>query len=135
MAKFKIQKSATVNVGFDSTATIGGTGGLTSTTGNQIQAKVYLDGGSQGANGSILRAKGRGKFLVTDGTYTGVCTLVNKAGGSLAVGEMSIQATTIDPANYYVARLTNKFVINFSGVKSQWKFGSATADAVSIPGA
>jgi hypothetical protein len=189
MAKFKIQKSATVNVGFDSTATIGGTGGLTDTTGNQVQAKTYVTGGTQGANGSILRAKGRGKFLVTDasliqdedivaGNYyiitsvsntdwqalgapagasvgtifkagksgsglttdgvvnlIGVCTLVNKAAGSLAAGEMSIQATTSAPANYYVARLTNKFVINFSGVKSQWKFGAATADAVSIPGA
>ena len=135
MAKFKIQKSATVNVGFDSTAVIGGTGGLTSITGNQIQVKVYLSGGSQGANGSILRSKGRGKFLVTDGTRTGVCTLVNTAGGSLAVGQMSLQATTSAPANFYVARLTNKFVIDFSGNKYQWKFGSAAGSVVSIPGA
>lgn len=135
MAKFKIQKSATVNVGFDQSAVIGGTGGLTGISGNQIQAKVYLTGGSQGANGSILRSKGRGKFLVTDGTHTGVCTLVNAAGGALNVGEMSIQATTSAPANFYVARLTNKFVINFSGAKYPWKFGAATNGTVSIPGA
>jgi len=135
MAKFKIQKSATVNAGFDQSAVIGGTGGLTSISGNQIQVKVYLTGGSQGANGSILRQKGKGRFLVTDGTYTGVCTFANKAGGSLAVGEMSLTATTSAPATFYVYRLTNKFLIDFSGNKYQWKFGSATPTAVSIPGA
>ena len=135
MAKFKIQKSATVNQGFDQSAVIGGTGGLTSITGNQIQVKVYLTGGSQGANGSILRQKGKGRFLVTDGTYTGVCTFANKAGGSLAVGEMSLTATTAAPATFYVFRLTNKFLIDFSGNKYQWKFGAAAGAVVSIPGA
>ena len=132
MAKFKIQKSATVNVG---PGIVGGNGGLTSIDGNQIQCKVYLDGGSQGANGSILRQRGRGKFLVTDGTRVGVCTLVNKAAGSLAVGEMSIQATTSAPANFYASRLTNKFVRDFSGNKYVWKFGDADGDIVSLPGA
>jgi len=135
MAKFKIQKSATVNVGFDSTAAIGGTGGLTSISGNQIQVKVYLTGGSQGANGSILRQKGKGRFLVTDGTYTGVCTFVNKAAGSLAVGEMSITATPAIGGTFRIARLTNKFLIDFSGNKYQWKFGAASGAIVSIPGA
>jgi hypothetical protein len=135
MAKFKIQKSATVNVGFDSTAAIGGTGGLTSISGNQIQVKVYLNGGSANSNGSILRQKGKGRFLVTDGTRTGVCTFVNKAGGSLAVGEMSLTATTSAPATFYVYRITNKFLLDFDGNKYQWKFGAATSSAVSIPGA
>jgi hypothetical protein len=134
MAKFKIQKSATVNEYFDSTNVIGGTGGLTSITGTQIQPHVYIDEvGASSTTGSILRSKGRGKFLVTDGTYTGVCTLVNS--GTLAAGQMYIQATKADTTHFYVARLTNKFVIDFSGNKYQWKFGTATATAVSITGA
>ena len=135
MAKFKIQKSATVNVGFDSTAAIGGTGGLTSISGNQIQVKAYPYGGSTNSNSSILRAKGKSKFLITDGTYTDICTLVNKAGGSLAVHEMSITATPAVGGTFRVARLTNKFLIDFSGNKYQWKFGAAAGDVVSIPGA
>ena len=134
MAKFKIQKSATVNVGFDSTAVIGGTGGLNSISGNQIQVKAYPTGGSAG-NASILRQKGKSKFLVTDGTYTDVCTLVDKTVGSLAVKEMSITATPSAGSAFRVARITNKFVIDFSGNKYQWKFGAASPTAVSIPGA
>ena len=134
MAKFKIQKSATVNVGFDSTAVIGGTGGLTSISGNQIQVKAYPVGGSA-ANASILRQKGKSKFLVSDGTNVSVCTLVDKAVGSLAVGEMSITATPSVGGTFRIARITNKFVIDFSGNKYQWKFGAASNGVVSIPGA
>jgi len=135
MGKFKIQKDTYVNVGFDLTATIGGTGGLTSISGNQIQVKAYPYGGSANSNSSILRAKGRGKFLVTDGTHTDVCTLVNKAGASLAVHEMSITATPAVGSVFRVARLTNKFLIDFNGNKYQWAFGAASGDVVSIPGA
>lgn len=134
MAKFKIQKSDTVNSGFDNGSSIGGTGGLTSISGNQIQVKAYPTGGSAG-NASILRSKGLKKFLVTDGTNTSICTLVDKAVGTLAEGEMSITATDSGSSTFRVARITNKFLIDFSGNKYQWKFGAATSSAVSIPGA
>lgn len=134
MAKFKIQKSVTVNVGFDQSAVIGGTGGLTSISGNQIQVKAYPYGGSA-ANASIIRAKGKSKFLVSDGTNVDVCTLVDKAVGTLAVHEMSITATPAVGGTFRIARLTNKFVIDFNGNKYQWKFGSAAGSVVSIPGA
>mgnify|MGYP006269964521 CR=1 FL=1 len=42
MGKFKIQKGATVNQYFDAGNVIGGTGGLTSISGTQIQPSVYL---------------------------------------------------------------------------------------------
>ena len=69
---------------------IGGTGGLTSQTGQQIQPQVYLTGGSSTA-GSIVRQKGSRKFLVTDGTRTGVCSLVNSP--NLSAGQMNILVT------------------------------------------
>jgi hypothetical protein len=117
MAKFKIQKSATVNVGFDQSAVIGGTGGLTSISGNQIQVKAYPYGGSAG-NASILRSKGRSKFLVTDGTHTDICTLVDKAVGTLAVHEMSITATPAVGSTFRIARLTNKSIPAYRSNKS-----------------
>lgn len=70
MAKFKIQKSATVNQYADALNIIGGTGGLTTITGNQIQAQVNVVQTGTTANGSLLRARGRSKFLVADTSNT-----------------------------------------------------------------
>jgi hypothetical protein len=210
MAKFKIQKSATVNVGFDQSAVIGGTGGLTSISGNQVRSNVYITGGSL-LVGSILDQKGRAKFLVNDGTRTGQCTLTNLPAANLSAGQMSIGVDTavvtgnansyaggatttayvtfatsalagkapavgdyirstgitgnvvvaaysasnglgnatvtinsqtvsnVAATSFYIggyaARLSNKFVIDFSGNKYQWKFTDPTATTVRIPGA
>jgi len=68
MAKFKIQKSATVNQYADTNNVIGGTGGLTTISGNQVRANVYVAGASVPALGSLLRSKGKSKFLVNDVT-------------------------------------------------------------------
>lgn len=69
---------------------IGGTGGLTSLTGQQIQPQVYVTGGSS-TTGSIVRQKGAHKHLVTDSTNTGICTLVNSP--NLTAGQMNILVT------------------------------------------
>lgn len=70
MAKFKIQKSATVNQYADALNVVGGTGGLTTITGSQVQAQVNVVQTGTTANGSLLRARGRSKFLVADTTNT-----------------------------------------------------------------
>ena len=89
MAKFKIQKSATVNQYFDATNVIGGTGGLTSISGNQIRPNVFVTGSA--GYGSILAQKGRGKFLVQDASANkGQCTLANLPNANIAAGQMSI---------------------------------------------
>lgn len=69
-------------------AHIGGTGGLTSQAGLQLQPTVYLTGGSQ-TTGSIIAQKGAHKFRVTDGTRTGDCVLTNS--GTLTAGQMNLQ--------------------------------------------
>ena len=218
MAKFKIQKAATVNQFFDATNVIGGTGGLTSISGNQIRPNVYISGASAAGFGSILNQKGRAKFLVTNGTQTGQCTLVNVPNANLTSTQMSIgvdtavityanvsnggisssstyayviyqtanvsgpkspgagdylrgtgltgnvvvntvtantttgqsnanvslgQTQTVANTNSvasiysggFAARLTNKFVQDFSGLEYQWTFGNPTSTTVRIPGA
>lgn len=57
---------------------VGGTGGLTSQVGRQIAPTVKI-GSAGAAAGSIIAQKGTHKFRVTDGTNTGICTLVNLA--------------------------------------------------------
>jgi hypothetical protein len=69
---------------------VGGTGGLTSITGQQIQPQVFVTGGSS-TTGSIITQKGARKFRVTDGTLTGTCTLVNNP--NLNAAEMNILVT------------------------------------------
>jgi hypothetical protein len=116
MAKFKIQKSATVNQVFDSSAVIGGTGGLTSITGNQVRPNVYITGGSV-TTGSILAQKGRAKFLVNDGTHTGQCTLTNLPAANLSVGQMSIgidTAVVVGNANSYAGGATTTAYVTFA---------------------
>jgi hypothetical protein len=66
---------------------VGGTGGLTSQAGQQIQPQVFVTGGSS-LPGSILAQKGSHKFKVTDGTLTGKCTLTNSP--NLVAGQMNI---------------------------------------------
>jgi hypothetical protein len=98
-------------------AHIGGTGGLTSQAGNQIQPVVYITGGSQ-LTGSILAQKGSHKFQVTDGSLTGKCTLTNAS--TLTAGQMSIQVNTAvltsASANAYVASgaSTSAYVTGFT---------------------
>ena len=72
-------------------AFVGGTGGLTSQVGRQIQPTVFVTGGSS-QTGSIIAQKGRKSFRVTDGTITGDATLINS--GTLAAGQMNLFITT-----------------------------------------
>jgi hypothetical protein len=85
-------------------AFVGGTGGITSQTGRQIAPRVKVGGNAEAA-GSITLQKGAKKFRVTDGTNTGVCTLVNLATPT-AASTMSIRVDTATltagSANAYV---------------------------------
>jgi hypothetical protein len=130
MGKFKIQKSATVNVGFNFNGTvdssvIGSTGGNTNITGSQIQ--VYANIAAFDTNGDpdihsvstayIVAGRGRGKFLVNDGTYQGVCQLVDKIAANLLAGEMSNEAYRWNGNNIstlFISRMSNKFVWDFA---------------------
>lgn len=104
---------------------LGATGGLTSVAGNQIQPAVKIGAASAG-NGSIKAQKGSRKFLVTDGTNTGICTLVNKASGSLAANEMSITVTKADASTFYAKRITNRWVWDFNDNKYRYWTAAAT---------
>lgn len=106
-------------------AYVGGTGGLTSQTGRQIQPTVFVKGGSS-QTGSIKLQKGRKDFLVTDGTLTGQCQLVNS--GTLAAGQAYILVTKADSSTFYAARIDNKFVHDWAGNKYRYHLATATTN-------
>jgi hypothetical protein len=112
---------------------LGGVGGLTSLSGNQIQPTVKIGSASAG-NGSIIAQKGIRKFRVTDGTVTGTCTLVDLATPT-AANTMSIVVTKSDATTFRASRITNRFVYDFAGNKYRYKTGAATATFVSVASA
>ena len=92
MGKFKIQKSATVNVGYDYNSTVGGTGGNTGITGTQLTTWANINNAVRTAY--VVAARGRNSFLVNDGGNVGVCSLTNLLHQELTLGEMSVQVNT-----------------------------------------
>lgn len=118
--------------GVINTQPVGGVGGLTSIAGDQVQPRVKI-GAASNANGSIIRQKGRKKFLVTDGSNVGVCALVDKADGALAAGEMSITATRSTAATFRIKRISNRYVWDFDNKRYIWTFGTAQAATATAP--
>jgi hypothetical protein len=107
----------------------GAVGGIYTLAGPQIHAQVRV-AGQAAAEGGILRQKGAHKHYVQDENgYKGVCTLVNKAKASLAAGEMSITATKADSSTFYVKKISNRWVWDFSDNKYRyWHNGTATTN-------
>lgn len=92
-----------------------GTVGGDSAGTDEIQVRVKI-GSAAEADGWILRQKGRSKFLVTDGTNTGVCSLADLADSALTANTMTVTCTKQDTSTFRVAAIKNKRVIDFNGV-------------------
>lgn len=145
MGKFKIQKSATVNVGFDFSneidgSIIGGTGGNNSITGDQILVQANL---AVAQDNAYIVKGGVHKFLVSNGNTTTTCLLVNTDVGNLHAGQMSIQARQWSGTDgggsqfFYVSKMTNKFVWDFAEPlpnKYLWTGGESIAKLENGPG-
>lgn len=126
--KLKIAKNSTVDQHVSPTlvngTNVGGTGGLTSQAGQQIQPQVFVTGGSQ-TTGSILAQKGAHKFKVTDGTLKGITTLVNS--GGLSAGQMSIEVNA--------STITSATIATYSGGAPGFTYVTFTPSNVTGPAA
>ncbi len=130
----KIKESTTVDIGFNGVATLtapvvpvtfdgteyfgvvggGAGGGIATATYPTIKCRVKVGANSE-ADGYIVRQKGSTKYLVSDGTNVGVCVLVDKADGALGNNEMNITFTNTDSTATTIARLTNRWALDYSG--------------------
>lgn len=126
----KIAKSATIDSGFDNPAGSGNTygvvGGDTAFSTPTIECRVKI-GANAEANGWIVAQKGRRKFLVTDGTNTGVCVLANLADTTLTNDTMTITVTKEDASTVRLAYITNRWGIDFSNNRYVLTFNAAGA--------
>ncbi len=126
----KIKKSTTKDIGFNNFGeltnpvypaamsaseffgVVGGSDTVDTSAYPTVQVRVKI-GANAEANGYIIRQKGSIKYLVSDGTNTGVCTLANLADTALTANTMTI---TVDDnsTTFRVSRMTNKYVLDYS---------------------
>lgn len=66
------------------------------------------------ADGTIVRQKGAKKFLVTDGTNTGICVLSDLDDNNLANGTMTVCIES-DGKDIRLEYLSNKYGVDFNG--------------------
>jgi len=102
--------------------------------------RVRFHNGTASVNGYIVKQLGSKKFKCQEAgaSTTAICTLVNKADGSLAAGEMSIKARGDDGTTGgtvgYVSKMTARkmTVVDASGAiifVGPWNFSSSTTDS------
>ena len=94
--------------------------------GNEI--KVQFHNGTGSVPGWIVKQKGAKRFVCTDGTVEALCTLVDKASGALAAGEMSV--TVLDDAGTpkQVTKLSGRKVTVDTGESIKWTFETSVVD-------
>jgi hypothetical protein len=103
------------------------------TTANTIQANAWISTGGSGRVADILSQKGSRRYRVTNNEGTDVVRLVptgingnedannptvaavTSAGGPVAAGQMTIQASDSDGCTYWVGKLEGQTVLVFPG--------------------
>lgn len=78
-----------------------------------VKCRVKI-GANAEADGYIVRQKGTIKYLVSDGTNTGVCVLSNLAQGALTNNTMNIAFFATDSSEVLISKLSNKFALDYS---------------------
>ena len=95
--------------------------------GNEIKVRFRATGETE-ANGWITKQLGSKKFRCYDGTNTMDCYLVDKAQGTLAVGDMTITVKDDGGTARQVTKISGRMVTLDSGYKIAWNFTDATDD-------
>ena len=95
--------------------------------GNEIKVRFRATGETE-ANGWITKQLGSKKFRCYDGTNTMDCYLVDKAQGTLAVGDMTITVKDDGGTARQVTKISGRMVTLDSGDKIAWNFTDATDD-------
>ena len=98
--------------------------------GSQIPVTAFIPGAAE-ASGYIVKQRGTRKYEVTDGTNVGICRLVNKDLGTLAEGEMVIEATD-GTTTWQVTKLQNRTCILEGNMKRPWSLEAPIGDRVQL---
>ena len=95
--------------------------------GTEIKVRFRATGQVE-ANGWIVKQLGSKKFRCYDGTNTMDCHIVDKAQGTLAVGDMTITVKDDGGTARQVTKIAGRMVTLDSGDRIAWNFSNATDD-------
>jgi ribosomal protein S18 len=135
----KIKKSTTKDIGFNAwnaltnpvfpatfnaaqyegvVGGVGNGGGVATAAYPVVKCRVFITGQSE-EDGFIIRQKGSTKYLVEGASSgeQGVCVLANEAAAALTEGNMNISYSADDSTEVLIAKLTNKFALDYSDVR------------------
>jgi hypothetical protein len=101
----------------------GSTSGSVGTEGNNITINCQVGSNAESAQGIILSQRSVRTFKVNDAADAsgneGICTLVDKAAGSLGANEMSIVGF-VGGTSVRIAKMYNRTCRDFSNNRYQW---------------
>ena len=93
----------------------------------QVTAVKFAAGGEITTESHIVSQRSTSKFIVTDGSKTETCTLVNKSIGGLGASEFCINVTDSDGVTKQVTKLMNRKMQLEGGSNHKWARNSAGA--------
>jgi hypothetical protein len=101
--------------------------GAPTADGTEIKVRFRATGQVE-ANGWIVKQLGSKKFRCYDGTNTMDCHIVDKAQGTLAVGDMTITVKDDGGTARQVTKIAGRMVTLDTGARIAWNFSNATDD-------
>ena len=93
----------------------------------QVTAVKFAAGGEITTESHIVSQRSTSKFIVTDGSKTETCTLVNKSIGGLGASEFCINVTDSDGVTKQVTKLMNRKMQLEGASNHKWARSSAGA--------
>ena len=97
----------------------------------QVTAVKFAAGGEITTESHIVSQRSTKKFIVTDGSKTETCTLVNKSIGGLGAGEFCINVTDSDGVTKQITKMYNRKMQLESGSKHKWaRSATGTSSAI-----
>jgi len=97
----------------------------------QVTAVKFAAGGEITTESHIVSQRSTRKFIVTDGSKTETCTLVNKSIGGLGAGEFCINVTDSDGVTKQVTKLMNRKMQLEGATLHKWaRSSTGTSEAI-----
>ena len=95
----------------------------------QVTAVKFAAGGEITTESHIVSQRSTKKFIVTDGSKTETCTLVNKSIGGLGAGEFCINVTDSDGVTKQITKMYNRKMQLEGATKHKWSRDAAGASS------
>ena len=91
--------------------------------------RVRFHNGTASVDGAIVSQRGSKKFKCVDNAgTTAICSLVSKADGDLAAGEMTIKVANDAGQVLYVTKISARKVTASDGNTYPWNFSTSNTD-------